>query len=142
MYTLQISLEMVAFKPWRPVDAIHTLTHCRAVLFRRSGQRRVQETEMANWQEVFSDGTDPSPSWYQGRGEEQKSTNSPIRTVPKKASSKEDSSYPEVCLQPDEAGGHFRDRRFESLASCSAGTEKNQILKQNVQRIVLQLAYV
>ena len=72
----------------------------------------------------------------------QLSTESPIRIVSRKASSKEDNSYPEVCLQPDEAGGHFRDRRFESLASCSAETKKNQVLRQNVQKIVLQLTYV
>ena len=29
-----------------------------------------QETEKVDWQEVFYNGADPSPSWYQGKDEE------------------------------------------------------------------------
>ena len=45
------------------------LTLCVAPLLRKSGPRTAQGTGKADWQEVFSDGTDhPSPSVYQGRG--------------------------------------------------------------------------
>ena len=36
-----------------------TLTICMAALLRKSGQLTVQGTGKADWQEVFSDGTDP-----------------------------------------------------------------------------------
>ena len=42
------------------MDLFPSKFHCMAALLRKSGQRTVQGTGKADWQEVFSDGTDPT----------------------------------------------------------------------------------
>ena len=41
------------------MDVFPSKFHCMAALLRKSGQRLVKGTGKADWQEVFSDGTDP-----------------------------------------------------------------------------------
>ena len=41
------------------MDLFPSKFHCMAVLLRKSGQRTVHGTGKADWQEAFSDGTDP-----------------------------------------------------------------------------------